>query len=558
MISVVIPNWNGRRWLPGCLAALAAQERAPDEIIVVDNGSSDGSVEYLRHEHPDVTVLALSRNTGFAAAANIGVSVPAGEFMALVNADVELAPDWLARMAATLEAHPGAASVACKMLSLRDPTIVDDAGDVLRRDGVCEQRGRFGPDDGRWDTPGEVFGACAGAALYRRSAVVKASGFHEPYFAYLEDVDLALRAAPGRVDVPLRARGRAPRRPGLVGCAAGGRGVPGHAQHARPGGAVLACAMAGIGGLPAARVGVACGARAPAAGSSARRGRGGPDAPGGAACAPGAACRLRRALSKTSFPLVRGGALADVNDGPRKGSRRVARRSWNGGWGGFWSDFRHYPPQPDDRRLRSWLLSPPFDPATSPRKRRSPTATVRTRYATEPAAARTARASRTRLVLSSATLRSRTALGVTSTHSSARRNSSAWSSDSSRLGTRRTSSSAVEEAHVGQVLLLAGVDVEVLGPGVLAHDHALVDLVAGSHEQDAALLQVEQRERGHGPAPVGDQGAGGPRAQVPVPRLPAIEHVVEEAGPRVSVRNSVRKPTARGSGRLDARPAAPG
>ena len=193
MISVVIPNWNGRRWLPGCLAALAAQERPPDEIIVVDNGSSDGSVDYLRDEHPTVTVLELSENTGFAAAANIGVRIPVGEFVALVNADVELAPDWLARTAAALEAHPDAASVACKMLSLRDPAIVDDAGDVLRRDGVCEQRGRFGPDDGRWDTPGEVFGACAGAALYRRSAVVTALGFHEPYFAYLEDVDLALR-----------------------------------------------------------------------------------------------------------------------------------------------------------------------------------------------------------------------------------------------------------------------------------------------------------------------------------------------------------------------------
>jgi GT2 family glycosyltransferase len=85
------------------------------------------------------------------------------------------------------------ASVACKMLSLRDPGIVDDAGDVLRRDGVCEQRGRFGPDDGRWDRPEEVFGASAGAALYRRSAVLDIGGFHERYFAYLEDVDLALR-----------------------------------------------------------------------------------------------------------------------------------------------------------------------------------------------------------------------------------------------------------------------------------------------------------------------------------------------------------------------------
>jgi GT2 family glycosyltransferase len=190
---VVIPNWNGRRWLPGCLASLAAQELAPDEIIVVDNGSTDGSVEYLRTEHPGVTVLELSENMGFASAANIGMRVPVSEFVALVNTDVELAPDWLARTTAVLEAHPEAASVACKMLSLSDPRIVDDAGDVLRRDAVCEQRGRYGPDDGRWDALGEVFGPCAGAALYRRSVVVEAYGFHEAYFAYLEDVDLALR-----------------------------------------------------------------------------------------------------------------------------------------------------------------------------------------------------------------------------------------------------------------------------------------------------------------------------------------------------------------------------
>jgi GT2 family glycosyltransferase len=193
VISVVIPNWNGRRWLPSCLAALAAQELVADEVIVVDNGSRDGSLEYLRDEHPEVRVVSLSGNTGFAHAANVGLHVAAGELVALINTDVQLATDWLARTAAVLEAHPDAAAVACKMLSRRDPGIVDDAGDVLRRDGVCEQRGRFGPDDGRWDAPGEVFGACAGAATYRRAAVLGAGGFHEAYFAYLEDVDLALR-----------------------------------------------------------------------------------------------------------------------------------------------------------------------------------------------------------------------------------------------------------------------------------------------------------------------------------------------------------------------------
>ena len=191
--SIVIPNLNGRRWLPRCFEAIAAQELQPAEVVVIDDGSSDGSVEYLRAEHPDVRVIALGRNTGFAHAVNRGLEAARTELVALINTDVVLAPDWLARMVAALERDPGAASVACKMLDLRDPRRVYDAGDVLRRDGACEQRGRFGRDDGRWNEPGEVFGACAGAAVYRRAAVLELGGFDERYFAYIEDVDLALR-----------------------------------------------------------------------------------------------------------------------------------------------------------------------------------------------------------------------------------------------------------------------------------------------------------------------------------------------------------------------------
>jgi GT2 family glycosyltransferase len=194
-VSAVIPNWNGREWLGSCLGALAAGELSPAEVIVVDNGSTDGSLEYLSSRHPDVHVLALERNTGFAHAANRGLQAASHELVALLNTDVAVAPDWLSRLAQALEADPAAASVACKMLALDDPSIVYDAGDILRRDGACEQRGRFRRDEGRWDAPGTVFGACAGAALYRRAAVLELGGFDERYFAYLEDVDLALRLA---------------------------------------------------------------------------------------------------------------------------------------------------------------------------------------------------------------------------------------------------------------------------------------------------------------------------------------------------------------------------
>jgi GT2 family glycosyltransferase len=190
---VVVPTWNGAQWLPGCLGAIDRQTRRPDALVVVDNGSTDGSPELAAARRPDAEVIRLGRNTGFAHAANRGVAAAGTEAVALVNTDVELAPDWLERTASVLEADPGVAAVATKMVDLADPGRLYDAGDILRRDGVCEQRGRFHADDGRYDAPGDVFAACAGAALYRRAALDAVGGFDERFFAYLEDVDLGLR-----------------------------------------------------------------------------------------------------------------------------------------------------------------------------------------------------------------------------------------------------------------------------------------------------------------------------------------------------------------------------
>jgi GT2 family glycosyltransferase len=184
-VAAVIVNWNGKAWLPACLDSLAAQTRRPDEVIVVDNGSTDGSAE--------LATIKLPTNTGFAVACNRGVAATDADYVALVNNDVVLAPDWIEQMARALETRPDAASVACKMVDYDDPSVIYDTGDLLRRDGAADQRGRFLRDDGRWDTPGEVWGACAGAALYRRDAFSKAGGFDETFFAYLEDVDLGLK-----------------------------------------------------------------------------------------------------------------------------------------------------------------------------------------------------------------------------------------------------------------------------------------------------------------------------------------------------------------------------
>lgn len=191
--AVVIPNWNGARWLGGCLDAVAAQTTPPDELVVVDGASADDSERILR-EHPSAPRLVqLGRNLGFGAAANRGVAAVSADAVALVNTDVVLAPDWLERTLDTLAAHPRAAAVATKMVALDDPGTIDDAGDFLRRDGVALQRGKRKPDGPVFDEPREVWGACAGAAVYRRTAFDAVGGFDERFFMYLEDVDLAMR-----------------------------------------------------------------------------------------------------------------------------------------------------------------------------------------------------------------------------------------------------------------------------------------------------------------------------------------------------------------------------
>ena len=192
-VAVVIPNYNGERWLSGVLESVGAQTLAPAELLVVDDGSTDGSRALLAERFPHARVLARPHNGGFARAANAGIAAVAAEAVALVNTDVVLASDWLERAVAALEAGSGAASVATKLVHLDDPSVLYDAGDILRRDGACEQRGRFERDTGLYDEPGEVFSACAGAALYRRSAVLAGGGFDERFGTYLEDVDLGLR-----------------------------------------------------------------------------------------------------------------------------------------------------------------------------------------------------------------------------------------------------------------------------------------------------------------------------------------------------------------------------
>ena len=194
LVSIVIPNWNGRKFLATCLNSLLEQTYKEVEIIVVDNGSQDGSVELLQNEYPQIKLITLKTNTGFSFAVNRGIEASDGDFVALINNDTRADKEWLAKMIRALTEHPEIGSVACKMLSLENPKIIDGAGDGLRRGGLPGRIGHGQMDVGQFDSQRYVLGACGGAVLYRKAMLEDLGLFDEDFFAYLEDVDMALRA----------------------------------------------------------------------------------------------------------------------------------------------------------------------------------------------------------------------------------------------------------------------------------------------------------------------------------------------------------------------------
>jgi len=193
-VSAVVLTYDGRELLEVVLPSLFAQTQPALEVIVVDNGSSDGTADWLRAEWPAVHVVSIPRNVGVAAALNRGVAAARGEYVALLNNDLELATDWLAEMVAGLDRHPDAASVACKLRSYQDRERLDGTGDVLTRRLVAFRRGGGELDVGQYDSEEEILTPTAGAALYRASALARVGPFDESFWAYFEDVDWGLRA----------------------------------------------------------------------------------------------------------------------------------------------------------------------------------------------------------------------------------------------------------------------------------------------------------------------------------------------------------------------------
>ncbi len=194
LLSVVIPNWNGAALLPGCLDSLRRQTLLDFETIVVDNGSSDGSIPLLRHSYPEARVLDLGSNLGFAGGVNRGIMAANGEVVVLLNNDVEAAPSWLEAVAGALEEEPAAGMVASRIMLFDRRDVFHSAGDQYGRDGIPINRGVWQTDTGQYDAREYVFGPCGGAATYRRQVLLDAGLFDERFFMYLEDVDLAWRA----------------------------------------------------------------------------------------------------------------------------------------------------------------------------------------------------------------------------------------------------------------------------------------------------------------------------------------------------------------------------
>jgi GT2 family glycosyltransferase len=189
-VSVVVPNWNGARFLPGCLGGI----EPGIEVLLVDNGSTDDSIEVFSRLAPQGRALRFEENRGFAAAANAGAREAAGRYVALLNTDTEPQAGWLAALQACLERHAGAAVAAPRILRHAEPGTIDSAGDAITRSLKAYRRGAGERDRARYDSEEQVFAASGTAALWRADAFRELGGFDESFFAYYEDVDLGWRA----------------------------------------------------------------------------------------------------------------------------------------------------------------------------------------------------------------------------------------------------------------------------------------------------------------------------------------------------------------------------
>lgn len=192
---VVVPNWNGRNELPACLDSLLAQTE-PARVIVVENGSTDGSLELLQQQYPQVELVVNQKNLGFAGGVNSGIrhAMELGAaYVALFNNDAVADQGWLKELVGCLDTHKAAGIATGKLLNANGAHL-DSTGDFYTVWGLPYPRGRGEPDNGQYDDQTQVFAASGGASLYRVSMLKRVGLFDEDFFAYYEDVDISFRA----------------------------------------------------------------------------------------------------------------------------------------------------------------------------------------------------------------------------------------------------------------------------------------------------------------------------------------------------------------------------
>jgi GT2 family glycosyltransferase len=194
LTSIVLVNWNGAQHLPVCLNALRRQTVSNFEIILVDNHSHDNSLALLARDFPEVKVIALQDNHGFAGGSNVGLRAAHGDILILLNNDTEVEAHWLEEVIAAFERHPEAGSVASEMKLFDQRDTFHATGDFYRVDGIPGNRGVWEIDRGQYDREEYVFSACGGSAAYRRAMLNQIGLLDEDFFFSCEDVDLGWRA----------------------------------------------------------------------------------------------------------------------------------------------------------------------------------------------------------------------------------------------------------------------------------------------------------------------------------------------------------------------------
>ena len=193
LVSVVVLNWNGIRVLNQCLGSLRTQTYTPLEIIVVDNASTDDSVDFIRERFPDVRLVVNEKNLGFGGGNNVGIQASQGKYVMMLNNDTRLDPKCIEELKGSLEKDRRYGVCASKILLEYEDNLIDAAGIVVCPDGLSIGRGRLEKGD-RYDEEMEVFFASDCACLYRREMLEDIGLYDEDFFAYADETDMGWRA----------------------------------------------------------------------------------------------------------------------------------------------------------------------------------------------------------------------------------------------------------------------------------------------------------------------------------------------------------------------------